>query len=270
MSTITLTLQTMTPNCNPDFSILQDYGDFRKPFICVTPADDAVHENFNDETCSSPGLLDIPYIEPLSEKSAMMNIYNIPEQPIPNSNEMYFYRTGWQNRVVHTKGDRTSKMAYYVDIPWRSRETLLTVHRGYRSGAVVAQAARHGSSRPVEITFSHPKQRHYLDNSETLKLDFGCLYSRTNEFVYRGRNLAWKDGTNTTKQLKDLDTEETIAEFHSKRGVSLHKDGKLVFMGKYARDELWVDVIVATALTCQQRDREVRQTFDHGSGEDGC
>lgn len=193
----------------------------------------------------------------------MMDICNIVEDT--SSNEMYFYRTGWQNRVVHATGDRSSKMVYYVDIPWKPWGTSLTIHRGHKGGHVIAQASRHGPGRPFEITFSDPKQRHYTDNNGTVVLKFGCIYSRTHKFVYRGRNLAWKHGF-TTRRLKDTDTDEVIAEFHSRRATSLHKDGKLVFMGDYARDEAWVDVIVATALSCQQREREIRRTSARGSG----
>ena len=56
-----------------------------------------------------------------------------------------------------------------------------------------------------------------------------------------------------------------IAEFNSKV-FSLHKDGKLSFMGDYGNDQGWVDVIVVTALTCQQREREIRRRSQHASG----
>jgi hypothetical protein len=263
---------------NPGFQILQDSDDSQKPLIYVTHPDDVVDEiwvppvteniihrgddDSDDETCSCSGTLDIPYTEPLSEKAAMMDICNIVEDT--SSNEMYFYRTGWQNRVVHATGDRSSKMVYYVDIPWKAWGTSLTIHRGHKGGHVVAQVARHGPGRPFEITFSDPKQRQCTDNGK-LVLKFGCIYSRTHKFVYRGRNLAWKHGF-SARRLKDLDTDEVIAEFHSRRATSLHKDGKLVFLGDYARDEAWVDVIVATALSCQQREREIRRTAARGSG----
>lgn len=45
--------------------------------------------------------------------------------------------------------------------------------------------------------------------------------------------------------------------------------GSWCFIGEYARDNLPGDVIVATALICQQRKREIRRT-DHCSGGGAC
>lgn len=140
MPTITLTIQTMASNLDPKFSIFQDANELQKPLICVTPADDVVYKGSEDETCSSPGLLDVPYNEPLSEKSAMINTSTISKNPITNSEETNFSRTGSRNRAEE---DQTSKRAC------------------------------HG--------------------------------------------------------LKDLDTDEVIAELRSKRSNGLHKGGKLVF-----------------------------------------
>ena len=149
-------------------------------------------------------------------------------------------------------------MIYYVDIPWRGWGTAITLRRGGKSGEIVAESYRQGPGRPFEITFTDPDQQPRIDDiDDRLTLKFGCIYSRTHKFTYAGRNLAWKRGI-VTQHLRDLDTDEVIAEFYGKT-LSLHKDGKLVILGKYAKDQSWVDVIVTTALTCQQREREIRR-----------
>ena len=41
-------------------------------------------------------------------------------------------------------------------------------------------------------------------------------------------------------------------------------------MGEYVEDPSWVDVIITTALTCQQREREIhRRATNNVSGGDG-
>ena len=177
--------------------------------------------------------------------------------------EMWFYRTGWQNRGVYATDDKTNMM-YHVDIPWRGWGTSLTIRNGSSSGDIIAEINRTGPGKPFEITFSDQNQRLFVNDYGQLILKFGCIYSRTHKFEYRGRNLAWKSGF-MTKRLRDLDTNDVIAEFHSKP-LSIHKDGKLEIFGEYGKDQMWVDVIVTTALTCQQREREIRRRTANGGG----
>jgi len=254
--------------------------DSRKPVIYVTHPDNAVDEIWvplfhekhshrgdeesDDETCSCSDVsIDLTPEEPLDKNTALLDVCSINDEV--ESNEMWFYRTGWQNRVVHTTDDQSSRMLYYVDIPWSGWGTSLTIHRGHRAGEVVADVHRRGPGRPFEITFTDLHQQTHLSDNGKLILKFGCIYSRTHKFTYRGRKLAWKHGF-STRRLKDVDTNEVLAEFHSKILTSLHKDGKMVFLGDYAKDPLWIDVIVVTALTCQQREREIRRTAAHSHG----
>jgi hypothetical protein len=253
----------------------------QKPLIYVTNPDDAVHELWappiyeslrgdhksDDESCSCDDVsIDTTPEAPLSEKQALAELYSDYDEL--NSNEMWVYRIGWQNRAVHTTSDKSSRMVYYVDIPWSGMGTSLTVRRGHQAGEIAADVHRRGPGRPFEIAFAESRQQPHLSDNGKLVLKFGCIYSRTHKFTYRGRNLAWKHGF-TTRRLKDLDTDEVIAEFHSRSLTSLHKDGKMVFLGEYAKDPLWVDVIVVTALACQQREREIRRTAGHYGGGGG-
>ena len=266
---------------NPEFS--SGIPDSQKPLIFVTHPDNAVHEIWvppvheyncrlgdeqsDDETCSCSDVsIDMNPEVPVIEKAAPVDECSIDNDL--KSNEMWFYRTGWQNRAVHTTDDQSSRMAYYVDIPWSGWGTSLTVHRGHRSGEIVADVHRRGPGRPFEITFTDPRQQAYLDDNGKLVLKFGCIYSRTHKFTYRGRNLAWKQGF-STRRLKSLDTDEVLAEFHSKAFTGLHKDGKMKFLGDYAKDPLWIDAIIVTALACQQREREIRRTAAHSGGGGG-
>jgi hypothetical protein len=264
----------------PEFST--GFPDSRKPLIYVTRPDDGVDEIWvppvhekhrhrgddqsDDETCSCSDVsIDTTPEGSLDKCVALIDEWSINDEV--ESNEMWFYRTGWQNRAVHTTDDQSSRMLYYVDIPWRGWGTSLTVRRGQRSGDTVADVHRRGPGKPFEINFTDSRQHPLLNDNGALILKFGCIYSRTHKFTYRGRNLAWKHGF-STRRLKDLDTNEVLAEFYSKTLTSLHKDGKMVFMGDYARDSLWIDVIVVTALACQQREREIRRTAAH-SGHGG-
>ena len=187
---------------------------------------------------------------------------------VDNTMEMWFYRTGWQNRGIYSSDVNGSKLLYYADIPWRPWGTSLTIRREGKFGPEVADVHRHGPGRPFEITFSDPQQATYLDAEDEGKLilRFGCIYSRTHRFKYRGRMLAWKNGVSKRK-LMDLDTNEVIAEFQCKV-VSVHTDGKLVIGHDYVEDEGWIDVIVTTALTYQQREREIRRRM-HAAGGGG-
>ena len=203
------------------------------------------------------------------EKDIMMDAYSVASHDgtITEKTEMWFYRTGWQNRGVYATDDKTNMM-YYVDIPWREWGTSLTLRNGSSTGDIIAESNRNGPNTPFEITFSDQNQRPFVNDYGQLILKFGCIYSRTHKFTYSGRNLAWTSGF-TTKQLRDLDTDEVIAEFYRK-SLSIHKDGKMVIFGEYGKDQMWVDVIVATALTCQQREREIqRRTANSGGGEGG-
>ena len=69
--------------------------------------------------------------------------------------------------------------------------------------------------------------------------------------------------------MRDLDTDEVLAEFYPKQS-GIHKDGKMMIMGEYVEDPSWVDVIITIALTCQQREREIRRRATNNvSGGDG-
>jgi hypothetical protein len=262
---------------DPEFS--SKMPDSQKPLIYVTHPDDAVHELWvppvyeslrgdhqsDDETCSCDDVsIDTTPEDSLSEKQAFENLYDNRSECA--SNELWFYRTGWQNRAVHATNDKSSRMVYYADIPWSGTGTSLKIRRGHQAGEIVADIHRRGPGRPFEIAFTDSRQQpHLTSDNGNLVLKFGCIYSRTHKFTYRGRNLAWKQGF-TSRRLKDLDTNEILAEFHSRSLTSLHKDGKMVFRGEYAKDPLWVDIIVVTALTCQQREREIRRTAGHYGG----
>ena len=100
----------------PEFS--SGLPDSRKPVIFVTHPDDAVdeiwvppvHEHHShpgdeqsdDETCSCSDVsIDITPEEYYSEKTALTDPRNIDHEL--DSNEMWFYRTGWQNRAIHIR-----------------------------------------------------------------------------------------------------------------------------------------------------------------------
>jgi hypothetical protein len=248
---------------------------FHKPLIYVTCPDNMEHEiwvppvqeddifHSSDED-SDDGSCPCDWEEGCYENDRMVDSYSVAPygETVMEKTEMWFYRTGWQNRVVYTTDDKTN-MTYYVDIPCRGLGTSLTLRNGSSTGDVIAESNRKGPTKPFEITFSDPDQRPFVDDYGRLILKFGCIYSRVHKFTYSGRNLAWKSGF-TTKQLRDLDTDEVIAEFYSKH-LNIHKDGKLVIFGEYGKDQMWVDVIVATALTYQQREREITRAANSSS-----
>lgn len=255
--------------------------DSNKPLIYVTHPDDredelwvppiqeySVHsdEDSDDGICSCLENHSDEMDEEYREKESMASACSVASQieSVANKSEMYFYRTGWQNRGVYLKDDRSSSMIYYVDIPWRGWGTSLTIRHGSATGDVMTEVHRKGPGRPFEITFFDPHQQPFIDHGKLI-LKYGCIYSHTHKFVYRGRNLAWKHGFNTWR-LRDLDTDEILAEFFSQL-LSIHMDGKLVILGEYAWDPLWVDVIATTALTCQQRLREIRRRSTNSGGE---
>ena len=188
---------------------------------------------------------------------------------VDNAEKMWFYRTGWQNRSVYANDSKGSKLLYYADIPWRAWGTSLTIHRNGKSGEVVAESHRSAPGQPFLITFSDPHQASHL-STETggkLVLRFGSIFSRSHRFQYRGRDLAWTKGI-TKRKLIDLDTNEVIAEFHVKL-MSTHTDGNLVISQGYLHDQRWIDVIVTSGLTYQQREREIRRNTDAAVGGSG-
>jgi hypothetical protein len=264
---------------NPRFDAIPDS---KKPLIYVTHPDNmedelwvppvpelhSPDEDSDDGTCTCCGKLEDYDDGPESETEAA-EVYGTTScshsETVRERKEMWFYRTGWQNRGVYSTDDKDSKMIYYVDIPWRGWGTAITIRRGNKSGEIVAESCRQGPGRPFEITFTDPLQQARTDDGDDhLTLKFGCIYSRTHKFTYAGRNLAWKQGI-ITRRLRDLDTDEVIAEFYGKT-LSIHKDGKLVILGEYSKDPLWVDVIVTSALTCQQREREIRRRAANSAG----
>jgi hypothetical protein len=256
--------------------------DFHKPLIYVTHPDNmedevwippveednsdhSSDEDSDDGRCPCTEKHDV-WEEGCHEKDDVMvdSCSNAPhDETVTEKSEMWFYRTGWQNRGVYATDEKTNIM-YHVDIPWRGWGTSLTLRNGSSSGDIIAESNRTGPGKPFEITFSDQNQRLFVNDYGQLILKFGCIYSQTHKFEYRGRNLAWKSGF-TTKRLRDLDTNDIIAEFHS-MPLSIHKDGKLEIWGEYGKDQMWVDVIVATALTCQQREREIRRRGDSSGG----
>ena len=167
--------------------------------------------------------------------------------------ELFFYRTGWQNRSVFGTDDKTSKPLYHAEIPWCGWNTSFTVQRNDSEGEIVAKAYRARPFKPVEISFSDAQQTAFIKDGTKLILKYRTLYS-AHKFTYRGRELAWKSGYGI-RRLVDLNTGDVIAEFHPKC-LSIGKDGRLEIKGEYANDPLWVDVIVTTSLSCQQRERE--------------
>lgn len=254
---------------------------FHKPLIYVTRPDDieeeiwvppfeediSLHssdEDSDDGSCSCWGKHD-NWGYGCYEKDIMADSYSVAsdDEVATEKTEMWFYRTGWQNRGVYSTNNKTNMM-YYVDIPWRGYGTSLTIRNGSSSGDIIAESNRQGPGKPFEITFSDRNQHPLVNDYGQLVLKFGCEYSQIHKFTYSGRNLAWKSES-TTKRLQDLDTNEIIAEFYSKP-LSIHKDGKLVISGEYGKDQMWVDVIVATALTYQQREREVRRRAANNVG----
>jgi hypothetical protein len=272
---------------NPDFT---GYGkgvpDHRKPLIYVThpndmeeeiwappPQEHIFHQRDSDSddgtcSCSHKSIpMDVDE-DKYTEKDMLLEVESVTsshDEVARDANEMWMYRTGWQNRTVQTTDDKNSQMLYYVDIPFRGWGTSLSVLRGSRQGESVAEVHRRGPGRPFEITFSDARQLRHVNDDGKLLLKFGCIYSRTHKFVYRGRNLAWRGYY--TRRLRDLDTDEIIAEF--KPAISIHKDGKLTFNGDYAKDPSWVDLIVVSTLTCQQREREIRRASASAGGGGG-
>ena len=270
--------QMMRGYFDPSFD--SNIPDLKKPLIYVTHPDNMedelwvppvpeIHspdEDSDDGTCTCCGKLDEHHDGPKSEKDAAKENRTSSSQneTSQETKEMWFYRTGWQNRGVYSTDDKDSKMIYYVDIPWRGWGTAITIRRGGKSGEIVAESYRQGTGRPFEITFADPLQHPHLDDDNHLTLKFGCIYSRTHKFTYAGRSLAWKQGV-VARWLRDLDTDEVLAEFHGTT-LNIHKDGKLVILGEYAKDPSWVDIIVTTALTCQQREREIRRRAANSAG----
>jgi hypothetical protein len=265
-----------------DFYTSTTTPEFHKPLIYVTHPD-----NREEEVWVPPAQEDISMYSsdddsddgnsPCTEKyddwedrcyemDAIVDSYGVDSQDEGETEktEMRFYRTGWQNRGVYAMNHKTN-MLYYVDIPSQGWGTSLTIRNGSSSGDIIAESNRKGPGTPFEITFSDQNQRPFVNDYGQLILKFGCTYSRTHKFTYSGRNFVWKSGF-TKKQLRDLDTDEIIAEFYSKP-TNIHKDGEMAIFGEYGKDQMWVDVIVATALTCQQREREVRRRAANiGSG----
>ena len=264
---------------NVDLDHFSPLTHFQKPLIYVTNPDNVENEIWfspiPEPTLRTPGECSDDETSTYSDKSielendensrdrARQSTTSIYDNTAMESNELWFYRTGWQNRGVYSSNKISPKLMYYADIPWTASDTKLTIRRGTSTGPVVADVNRSGPGSPLEITLLDPQQRPYLQNNGKLILRFGCIYSRTHKFTYRGRNLAWKCGFLTCR-LGDLDTDEIIAKFYSKT-LSIHKDGKMVILGEYAKDPQWVDVIVTTALTCQQREREVKRRAGGGS-----
>jgi len=243
------------------------YTDFQKPVIYVTDPENqenelwapqqhdrhshTLDEDSDDGTCSSNSPIEVP------DEKVDISMGNHEFTSSSSIEEMSFYRTGWQNRIVRAGDESANGMLYYADIPWTAWGTSLTIRQESREGTIIAEVKRR-PGRPFELNF--PTHR----PEETIILKFGCIYSQTHKFSYRGRDLAWTHGFNT-RRLKDVNTGEVLAQFNNKH-LSLHKDGKLVFLGDYAEDREWVDVIVVTALTCQQREREIRRRAQQASG----
>ncbi len=242
--------------------------EFHKPLIYVThpdnmeyelwvpPVQEDINVHSSDSDDGSCPCTEKHYWEDgCNEKDTMVDSHSVAShnEAVTEKTEMWFYRTGWQNRGVYATDNKTNMM-YYVEIPWRGWGTSLTIRNGSSSGDIIAESTRKGPGSPFEITFVDQNQLPFVDDYGQLILKFGCIYSRTHKFSYSGRNLAWKSGL-TAHRLKDLNTDEVIAEFYSKP-LSIHEDGKLVIFGEYGKDQMWVDVIVATALTYQQRERE--------------
>lgn len=258
--------------------------DFQKPLIYVTdpdemedeiwvpPAhedstDDSLNDSDADELVEPPSFPNRPpaQIENKEEEPAIVGASEVSkskhDEIVLQSTEVWFYRTGWQNRGVYAADDnKGSEMLYYADIPWRGWGSHLTFRKGSQSGPLIAVSHRRGPRKPFEITFPNPLHRRHLEPYQTepkLILRYGNSYSRTHHFRYAGRNLAWRQGAGV-RRLRDVDSAELIAEF-TMRPFSLQRDGKMEIFGELGADELWRDVIVVTALTCQQREREIRR-----------
>ena len=263
------------------FDYRKETPDFQKPLIYVTHPDDMeteiwvppVHEDSADESDYDEDESDIEpprfpvepprEIEPKVEDRLVdtRSVASEHDEIVLHSTEVWFYRTGWQNRGVYAADDnRDTEMLYYADIPWRGWGSRLTIRKGGQTGAIIAESHRRGPGNPFEITFSNPAHRTRLDSKElgsTLTLRYGNVYSRTHKFRYAGRNLGWIRGAGV-RRLRDLVTNEMLAEFTMGR-FTLHRDGKLEIFGEWGADALWRDIVVVTALTCQQREREIRR-----------
>ena len=254
---------------------------FQKPLIYVTHPDDMeteiwvppAHEDSAGESDYEEHESDIehpcfPVEQPaeieLKVDDMLVEARSVPskhDEIILHSAEVWFYRTGWQNRGVYSADDnRDTEMLYYADIPWSGCGSHLTIRKGGQVGAIIAESHRRGPGQPFEITFSNPAHITRLDSKEPgskLTLRYGNIYSRIHKFRYAGRNLGWRHGAGV-RRLRDLDTNEMLAEF-TMRPFDLHRDGKLEIFGERGADALWRDVVVVTALTCQQREREIRR-----------
>jgi Family of unknown function (DUF6593) len=177
--------------------------------------------------------------EPLSRESSSNSLA-----------EMSIYRTGWQNRIVRANTDNNTPAGlYYAEIPWKASGTHLTVRRGDRTGPVIAEVTRPGPRHSLSIVIQ--------SGPDPLNLRLGCPSSRLHTFCYRNRNLAWTQPSSWEKKLMDLDSGEVLAEFHA-QAWSMYKDGELLV--REGEEKELVDLIVVTALSCQQREREVRRS----------
>ena len=263
------------------FDDRKDGPNFQTPLIYVTHPDDMeteiwvppAHEDSAGESVfeEDESGLEQPYfpVEPPAEIELKVDDMLDEARSVPaehdeivlHSTEVWFYRTGWQNRGVYAADDnRDTEMLYYADIPWQRCGSHLTIRKGGQVGAIIAESHRRGPGKPFEITFANPAHRTRLDPKEhgsKLTLRYGNMNSQIHKFRYAGRNLGWRHGAGV-RRLRDLDTNEMLAAFMLKP-FNLHRDGKLEIFGEWGADALWRDVIVVTALTCQQREREIRR-----------
>lgn len=261
----------------------QEIHDFQKPLIYVTHPDDMedeiwvppAHEYSSDSSDSESDTdesdTEPPLFHDISHKSTIKDdvlaqTQSVRCEDIQPSAELWFYRTGWQNRGVYTAdAPRPTDMTYFADIPWRGWGSHLTVRKSSGNGPIVAESHRRGPRAPFELTFTNPVHRSRLDGHPKIVLRYGNVYSRAHRFRYAGRNLAWRHGAGV-RRLRDVDSGEVIAEF-SMRPFSLLRDGRMEIWGEAAGDEGWKDVIVVTALTCQQREREIRRAAAYAAHE---
>ena len=219
----------------------------------------ASQSHIDDETCYCSDA-ENAHAEPEGSKSNAQATASEIEN-IGTAQEMFFYRRDIRNRGIYAADDKSSKQIYFVDIPYSPWGTSFTIRRDDQHGDIVATVRRVGPGHPFDILFTGQNQFQYLNDDGKMVFKYGCVVSRTHKFTYRNRKLAWKRGLNVHR-LRDLDTDEVIAEFDV-TFFSTDKDGKLIIGGEYARDPLWVDVIVTTAMTYQRRARELRnrETF---------
>jgi len=156
----------------------------------------------------------------------------------------------WLNRFC--KDVYSGRVLYYCEVS-TSEESKLVVHRGPKSGPIIAQInpclATPGLT---DIQLSDPLYTLELEHVDHPD------YTSFTKFSYNGKNYHWKGHA----ELVEEDTGERIAQFYESWlvvDVKEHKLGKLV-MNDDAKELM--DLVVITAFAIQERSDEAKKAVD--------